>query len=145
MKTLIFLFAITLCISCGEDPIIQSAPLCQQVEFDQAFEMKVGESACLQDGRSFKVIEVRDEFCPCLAICIWEGQLVMKIEIDNLDGSTDELEIGSTQNIPHGDIFQDVRISQFTYLYNGADDTLPLCSGTYDQNEITVKLILSNV
>lgn len=145
MKTILLFLAITLCVSCGEDPIIQSSPLCQQIEFDNTFEIKVGETACLPNGRSFKIEEVRDEFCPCLAICIWEGQLVMKISTIDLDGEEAEIEIGSTKNIPHGNIFEDVSVFDFTYLYNDIDDSLPLCTGTYDQEEITLKLNLKEI
>lgn len=142
MKAILYILALTLLASCGEDPIIQSS-LCEQIQFDTQFEMQVGDSACLPDGRSFTVTEVRDEFCPCLAICIWEGQLTMKLEIKETDGTVSELEVGSTKNIPHGDLFEDVTISDFTYLYNGSDDSLPLCTGTYDQEQITVRLNLS--
>lgn len=146
MKAVITILTFTLLLtSCGEDPVIQSAPLCQEIDFDTSFEMQVGDSACLPDGSSFKVLEVRDEFCPCFALCVWEGQLVMKIETKKIDGETENLEIGSTQNIPFGNIFDNIKVDHFSYIYNGSDDTLPLCTGTYDQDEIIVKLSLSEI
>lgn len=145
MKALLPILAITFLISCGEDPIIESSSFCQQIQFDNQFEMQVGQTACLPDGRSFTLLEVRDEFCPCLALCIWEGQLVMKMEVDNLNGNNEEVEFGSTKNIPHGNLFEDVKVMDFTYLYNGENDSLPLCNGVYDEEEITVKINLSEI
>jgi|GEM_PF-4653714 len=146
MKIIIAIAALitaTLFISCDKD--IERTNSCQDIELEMTFRIKVGESACLPDGRSLRILEVRDEFCPCLATCVWEGQLVMKIETEDLNENEVELEIGSTKNVPHGDLFGDIAISDFTYLYNGADDSLPLCTGTYDQDEITVVLTLSEI
>jgi len=69
----------------------------------------------------------------------------MKIETEDLDGNETEFLVGSTKNIPHGDLFEDVAIFDFTYLYNGANDSLPLCTGAYDEKEITVVLNLSQI
>jgi len=137
------ILSIFLLAACGDD--VKRSNSCQDVEFDISFSIQVGESACLPDGRSLRLLEARDEFCPCGAVCIWEGQLVIKLETEDTDETEKIEEIGSTKNIPHGNIFEDVTVSDFTYLYNGANDSLPLCEGTYDQEEITIILTLSEI
>ena len=137
----LYLLSITLLISCDKD--IERTNSCQDIQFAISFEIKVGESACLPDGRSIRLLEVRDEICPCFTDCFWEGQLVMKIETEDLNDNEMELEIGSGQISPNRDIFEDVTILDFTYLYNGTNDSLPLCEGIYDENKITLELILS--
>ena len=138
-----FLLSISLLFfSCDKNIDLRKS--CQDIQFYTTFEMKVGESACLPDGRSILLLEARDEFCPCLALCIWEGQLIIKLQTKDLFESETEIEVGSTKNIPHGDIFEDVSISDFTYLYNDSDSSLPLCQGTFDEANITIVLTLSN-
>ena len=138
---LLSLLSITLLISCDKD--IKRKNSCQDVQFSISFELKVGESACLPDGRSIRLLEVRDEIYPCFTDCFWEGQLVMKIETEDLNDNETELEIGSSQALVNRDVFEDVHIIDFTYLYNGTNDSLPLCEGIYNENEITLELILS--
>ena len=145
MKAILFSSIIFLLAACSKsDNMDTSTRSCVDIEYNVAFNLKVGDSACLPDGRSINLIEARDEFCPCLALCIWEGQLSIKLETKDLNNETTEIEVGSTKNIPHGDAFEDVYISDFTYLYNGLDDSLPLCDGTFNQGEITIALTLSN-
>ena len=152
MKIILTILSITLLFACDKDveKLNNSQDLemiisCQDILFDITFEMKVGESACLPDGRTIKLLEAKDEFCPCLAVCVWEGQLTIRLEMEDLNNQTTELLAGSTKNIPHGDIFEDVSIADFTYLYNDVDDSLPLCEGTFDEQDITIILTLSQI
>lgn len=144
MKYVLVILSIALISACGSDPVITTTNNCQEVEFGNYFEIQVGESACLPDGRSLRLLEVKDEFCPCEVTCDWEGQLVMKIETEGLDENETEITVGSSTLQPFGDLFSDVKIEDVTYLYNGANDSLPLCEGTFDENEITIRLLLSN-
>ena len=143
MKTIITILFLTLLFACGKE--VKRTNSCQDIEFDTTFEMKVGESACLPDGRSIRLLEAKDEFCPCLAVCVWEGQLSITLEAEDLNQNESEVIVGSTLNIPHGDVFEDVTISSFTYLYNDADDSLPLCEGSFDEQNITIVLTLSEI
>ena len=143
MKTIIAILSIILLFACDKD--VEKTSSCQDIQFDTSFEMKVGESACLPDGRTIRLLEAKDEFCPCLAVCIWEGQLTIKLEAEDLNDQKTEIVVGSTKNIPHGDAFEDVNILDFTYLYNADDDSLPLCEGTFDEQDITIVLTLSQI
>lgn len=143
MKTIIAILSIILLFACDKD--VEKTSSCQDIQFDTSFEMKVGESACLPDGRTIRLLEVKDEFCPCLAVCIWEGQLTIKLEAEDLNDQKTEIVVSSTKNIPHGDAFEDVSILDFTYLYNASDDSLPLCEGTFDEQDITIVLTLSQI
>lgn len=144
MKSILHLlsfFSIVILISCNKD--IETSNSCQEVQFTFSFELKVGESACLPDGRSIRLLEVRDEICPCFDDCFWEGQLVMKIEAEDLNDNEVELEIGSGHPSQIRDVFEDVHVLDFTYLYNGSNNSLPLCEEVYDENKITLILTLS--
>lgn len=146
MKAILFSIIIFLISSCSKSENLGTSTLsCIDIEYNVAFNLKVGDSACLPDGRLIRLLEAKDEFCPCLAVCIWEGQLSIKLETKDLNNEITEQEIGSTKNIPHGNAFEDVFISDFTYLYNGLDDSLPLCQGIYDQEEIFIVLTLSEI
>ncbi len=141
MKSILALSALLLLTSCDPDIIIENS--CQEINLETSFEMKVGDSACLSDGRSFRLLAVKDQFCPCGILCDFEGELILVIETEDLNENEVELEIGSSPFTPDDNLFEDVIISNFTYKYNGADDTLPLCQGTYNQDEITIILSLS--
>jgi len=91
--------------------------------------MKIEECSCLPDGRTIRLLEAKDEFCPCLTVCIFRGQLIIKLIAEDHNDQQTEIVVGSTKNIPHVNTFEDVRILDFTYRYNDADDSLPLCEG----------------
>ncbi len=139
MRTLVLLFTIATFAACSKS---SDSVSCEQVQFDAAFFMTVGSTACLPDGRTIELLSATDSFCPCLALCVWEGQLDILIKTTDLNGNEKEVFVGSSKNTPYGNAFEDVAITDFTYIYNGSDDSLPLCFGTYDENEITILLTL---
>lgn len=144
MKPIFAILTILLLICCDDNITENKNSSCQEIEHNTSLEINLESSACLPDGRLFKIIQARDEFCPCDVICIWEGQLVIVIETEDLDQTTTEVTVCSTKNIPHGDLFEDVSITDFTYLYNEMDDSLPLCQGTFNPNEIKIILTLAH-
>lgn len=140
MRTILLVSTLLTFVSCSKTG---NSDACELIQYDTAFAMTVGSTACLPDGRTIELITARDSFCPCFAICVWEGQLEIILKTTDLNGTEKEVFVGSTKNTPHGNAFEDVAISDFTYLYNGTSDSLPLCLGTFDENEITIILTLT--
>lgn len=142
----IFPFIALVLFSCNKDSNVNHNNVCEPIQFEIPFEMTVGSSVCLPDGRKIQINEAADEYCPCDEdiLCNWEGQLVLNLlTIDHINGDR-EIRIGSHESNTYGNLFEDVYISDFTYLYNESNDSLPLCEGTYDQQNITIVLTISN-
>lgn len=71
-------FILLALIACGD---IDS---CQEL-FDIPFEIRLGESYCLEDGSSLDIIEISSSYCPCAADCIWQGETVVTAQRITLD------------------------------------------------------------
>lgn len=84
MKSLItkyiILIALTISIiSCGKNDD------CIDVAYDTAFTIEAGESYCFSDDMSITIENLDNQFCPCNAVCVWEGQMEVEMTI-TIDG-----------------------------------------------------------
>jgi|GEM_PF-3835989 len=57
--------------------------------FGSPLEVKAGETYCLPDGSSLKVIEITSSYCPCNVDCIWEGEATIEALRSSHDGSSE--------------------------------------------------------
>ena len=42
--------------------------------FNEPFDIQTGEIYCLDDGSTLEIIEITSSYCPCNAVCIWQGE-----------------------------------------------------------------------
>ncbi len=73
-------FALSILTSCG-DPDSESL-MCTEVDYDTAFSIQADNSYCFPDGVVLSVTALNNEFCPCDAICFWEGQMTIDMQWD---------------------------------------------------------------
>lgn len=115
LKILLVLLASIISIgSCSkEDDLIQD----YDVKIEKAFELKMDlEATISEENLSVKVTDVlEDSRCPELAICVWEGQIKLEIEItDNQVTSTKEIiyRLGKDLPLEFGDyIFSLIQVT----------------------------------
>lgn len=50
---------------------------CTEVSYSEAFKIEADESYCFDDGTELQIRSINNEFCPCEAVCIWEGQMTV--------------------------------------------------------------------
>jgi len=86
MKRFIFLLSLSLLVIRCSD----SSTNYNEVELGKEFEIKVGDSAIIsQQGIIIKFISVNnDSRCPTGAICVWEGNAVVALELKSSKGDT---------------------------------------------------------
>ena len=127
---LLFILFITAC-STKEESLS-----CLETKYDQEFTVRIGETICFDDGNSFEVKTINDEFCCCLCNCVWEGQLVVIVETTDNQGQKELFTFGSSSYTGADDIFSGYIIHDFDFLYNNESDALPLCEGQYDASKV---------
>ncbi|MDF1696125.1 MAG: hypothetical protein P1U56_09850 [Saprospiraceae bacterium] len=137
MKYVIILFS--LCIislsACSDNE--------ETSKYGEEFVIRLDETVTFSDGNSMKVTEIRDEFCCCLCLCVWEGQLVIEVETTNASGEIENKSFGSAPNQLGRDIFDDYVVSSINYLYDNEPDSLPLCEGEFDPNKVELIMVIS--
>ena len=112
MKNIITLLLITaFIISCGKKDIKSDSRDCQEVEYDINFDLELGDEVCFPDGNSFIVKTITDEFCCCLCLCFWEGELKILIETTNQNGEKELLSFGSSTYTTTNHLFDDFKVS----------------------------------
>lgn len=47
---------------------------CVEIGYDQMFNLESDIKYCLPDGNWLMAISITNEYCPCHAVCIWEGE-----------------------------------------------------------------------
>lgn len=144
MKNVItlLLFAIFL-ISCGkEDPKSDSRD-CTEVEYEMSFDVQLEDEVCFPDGNSFIVEDIIYGFCPCDVVCIWAGELEIKLKTTSTDETTKVITIGSTTLIHNRNIFNDYEISEFTY--SSIDGHNPECIEDFDPEKVKLDFTISKI
>ena len=133
------LFALFISACCTTE----ESPSCLEGKYGQEMVLRNGDSVCFEDGNSFKIKTINDEFCCCFCNCVWEGELRVIVETTDSQGQKETFAFGSSSYIGTNDIFPDYVISDFSYLYEGEPDSLPLCEGEYDESKVEVILTIS--
>lgn len=116
---------------------------CKNENYDKEFTVTLGESVCFPDGNSFEVKTIRDQFCCCLCICVWEGELEVMVETTDNTGKKDLFTFGSSLINGNNQIFEGYTVSQFNYLYDVESDSLPLCVGEFDATNVELLIAIS--
>ncbi len=62
-----------------------NSPICIDVEYGVLFDMEDDQSYCFPDGFEINVEELRNEFCCCFCVCVWEGEIVASLKIEEED------------------------------------------------------------
>lgn len=140
MKYLNFLLFIFLISACATS---EDSSSCFDGSYDQEMVLRIGDSVCFEDGNSFEIKTITDEFCCCFCNCIWEGQLVVMVETTDNQGQKDLFTFGSSTYNGIDEIFSGYVISDFYYLYEDEADSLPLCEGVYDSSNVEVIFTIS--
>lgn len=71
----ILILIILLFTACG------SSDDCIEVNYDNPFIIEINQDYCLPDGTVLQAEAFVNNYCPCLAECIWEGELVIEMLI----------------------------------------------------------------
>jgi hypothetical protein len=100
MKILTIIIALFLFSSCSKNDD------CIAIRYGEAFVAEINNTYCFEDGNELQIDSIINAFCPCAAVCIWEGQM----EVDmtwTINGSSYNLKhnsaatiLDSTQNLP---------------------------------------------
>lgn len=80
----LFLVLVALFTNCETDPSI-----CKSINYSEKFEVTKGQVYCFDDGQSFTVNRFDNQFCPCKQVCIWEGELLIEMILNDGQSLTD--------------------------------------------------------
>ena len=98
----------------SEDDVSEEASsMCNDVTYDDPFDVELDGVYCFPDGTQLTVLEIKNDFCPCNVVCIWQGEMVINMEWT--DGTTvEEFRYGSDDNpaaadnlLPNGALITD--------------------------------------
>jgi hypothetical protein len=141
MKYIIFTIAAILLFSCQKEPISKVQIDCIEVEYNASFTVFLDDEICLPDGSSFTIKKINDEFCPCDALCKWEGELKVIVETTNLEGEKSTFAFGSATYQLRPFLFENTYIEAFSYEYELG--VLPDCLNEFDAKKIILELSIS--
>ncbi len=71
---------------------------CTEVEYDTPITIVADATYCFPDGAELLVNSLNNKFCPCNAICVWEGQMTLDVQWTDGSGHTSEGSIGTHVN-----------------------------------------------
>ena len=71
--TIVCLLIISSCSKETNHPLVSTA--CDMQEYDVAFEIVPGSLICFSDDVMLEVISLNNELCPCVAVCVWGGEV----------------------------------------------------------------------
>ncbi len=72
---------------------------CTTVDYDTPFTIMANETYCLPDGSELLIKSLNNAFCPCNAVCDWEGQMTLDVTLTDNAGVEIDGEIGTHQVI----------------------------------------------
>ncbi len=71
---------------------------CIAVRYGEAFVTEAGNIYCFEDGNELQVDDIINAFCPCDAICVWEGQMEVYMTW-SIDGTSYDFKHNSAETI----------------------------------------------
>jgi len=140
MKYLSIILVSLLLVSCGKED--EKEVDCREVQYSAVFSAAMDDEICFPDGNSFVIKNIEDMFCPCDAVCGWEGELSVLVETTNATGEKDLIRFGSASFSLEPALFENAEISSFTFDYELG--TLPDCDNEYDSKNVTLNLTIVN-
>jgi len=72
--------------SCKNDTVEDN--YCEEVLYNEVFLAVHGERYCLPDGAELLINDLVNVFCPCNAICAWEGEMELNVTWTDSSGSS---------------------------------------------------------
>ena len=99
LLSLLFLSLIILFCACSKNDDSSRSGDCTSVDYDTPFTIMADESFYLPDGSELLIRSLNNAFCPCLAICDWEGQMTLDVTLTDPTGAAIDGEIGTHQVI----------------------------------------------
>jgi len=81
-------------LACQPDPVGS----CSEVNYQDILELQSGDKYCFPDGLELAIVDIRNEYCPCFSVCVWEGQYVVDIDWTLPDGSTGSSTFNGSNN-----------------------------------------------
>ena len=114
---------------------------CKEVDYGEEFLLRKDNTVCFNDGNSITLQLIESEICPCNAMCLWEGQVKVLLEISNeIDGSSDLISVGSVLYPDMEDIFENKRVQNFRINY--LDPNYFPCSNNLDPSQVEIYLTI---
>ena len=141
MKYTLFTLTILLIFSCQKESISNVQLDCIEIDYDSSFIAMLGNEICLPDGSSFIIKNIKDEFCPCDAICKWEGELKVIVETTDLVGKKSTFGFGSATYQLRPYLLEDSYIQAFSYDYELG--SLPDCINEFNAQKVTLEITIS--
>ncbi len=90
--SLILAFVILAMASCSDNS-------CEEVSYNDVFDVSQGEVYCLPDGAQLEINELINAYCPCEAICVWEGQMMLEVVWTDAAGTVHTGQVNTHPNI----------------------------------------------
>ena len=140
MKYLTLIFASLLILSCSKADDNTEKKDCTEVEYNVSFSLALNDEVCFPDGSSFIVKTITDEFCPCYAYCVWEGELRVMVETTDKKGEKELFIFGSSSFETMPEILPHAKIETFTFAYETGG--LPDCENDFDATKVILNLKL---
>jgi len=72
---------------------------CTEVSYNTPFTIIAEETYCLPDGAELLIKSLNNEFCPCEAVCIWEGQMTLDVTWTDTEGNSTDGTMSTHHNI----------------------------------------------
>jgi len=138
MNYLTIIYASLLILSCSKIDDNTEKKDCTQVDYNSSFSIVFGEEVCFPDGSGFIVKTITDEFCPCDAVCVWEGELRVLVETVDANGEKDLFTFGSSSYDSKPEILPHGKIETFTFKYETGG--LPDCENDYDASKVILNM-----
>ena len=136
---ILFVLLISACCTTEEE----ESSNCLEGKYNQEMALRLGDEVCFEDGNSFEIKAITDEFCCCLCVCVWEGELEVLIETTDPQGQKDSISFGSVSYININEIFSGYMISDLHFTYKDEIDALPLCEGEYEASNVELVFTIS--
>lgn len=141
MNYILFTTAAFLIFSCQKESSSRKQIDCIEVDYNSLFTVSLEDEVCLPDGSSFIIKNIKDEFCPCDALCKWQGELKVIVETTELTGEKSTVGIGSATYSLRPYILENSFVQSFVYDYELG--SLPDCISEFDAQKINLKLTIS--
>jgi len=105
MKQILLILSVITLFACSREE--QNG--CENISYNTSFIATVGQKYCLDDNNYIMIDSVFNELCPCNAICIWEGEFILKLKV-MADTKEHNFKIGSSENTPDPHPFGEYKV-----------------------------------
>jgi len=141
MKYLSCLTFVLLLTSCAKQEQTEKNE-CQEVEYEKSFSMRIDEKVCFPDGNEFSLELITSEICPCLAYCIWQGEIRFLLETNDGNGQSEMIEYGSESYQDQKEIFANYKIKTLEYSFD--DPSYQECSNNITPEDLKLNLVITS-